>query len=153
MRSVVDNELGPEHLVVEITEATAIGNFKLTSAVLEQLRAHGLRVVLDDFGTGYSSLACLDQLPISGLKLDPSFTRREAERPQIFSAVVALARSLGLTVTAEGVEEIEQFERLRAVGCKYAQGYLISRPLDADSITVALASGRRWMPEDVHATA
>lgn len=140
-------------MLVEITEATAISNFELTLAIVEQLRGHGIRVALDDFGTGYSSLACLDQLPISGIKLDPTFIRREAKRPEILRAVVALAHELGLTVTAEGVETMDQCERLLNLGCEYAQGYLFARPLDAAEITRALVTGRRWLPEERYAQA
>lgn len=149
----LDAQLSPRHVLIEITEATAISNFELTLATVEQLRTHGIRVALDDFGTGYSSLACLDQLPISGIKLDPTFTRREAKRPEILRAVVALAHELGLTVTAEGVETLDQYERLLKLGCEYAQGYLFSRPLDAAQITKALVTGRRWLPEERYAQA
>jgi len=94
---------------------------------------------MDDFGTGYSSLACLHELPISGLKLDPTFAGGSLRRQEIFRAVVMLARSLGLTITAEGIETSEQLDRVRALGCDFAQGYLFARPLDAAAASRCLA--------------
>jgi EAL domain-containing protein (putative c-di-GMP-specific phosphodiesterase class I) len=132
-------DLAAHHLVVEITERTAISNFTLTAAVLEQLRAAGIRVVLDDFGTGYSSLSCLHQLPISGLKLDPTLVWEDSRRPGVLRAVVSIAESLNLSLTAEGVETEEQAAHLRALGCQFAQGYLFARPLDAGAAGVLIA--------------
>ncbi len=140
-----DAGLEPERIVVEITERTAIANFHQTIEVLEQLREAGIEVVLDDFGTGYSSLACLHQLPISGLKLDPSFTGAN-QRPEILRAIIALADSLNLSITAEGVETVEQFERLRDLGCEFAQGFLFAHPLDAPEALRAMADTRLWLP-------
>jgi EAL domain-containing protein (putative c-di-GMP-specific phosphodiesterase class I) len=144
LESLDDANLEPSSIVVEITERTAIGNFSLTGDVLNELRLAGIEVVLDDFGTGYSSLACLNQLPISGLKLDPSFTGG-SQRTEILRAVVALADSLSLTVTAEGVETPEQFARLRGLGCAFAQGYLFARPLDAEAAAAIIAEDRAWL--------
>jgi PAS domain S-box-containing protein len=144
LESLDDAQLEPSSIVVEITERTAIGNFALTGDVLNELRLAGIEVVLDDFGTGYSSLACLNQLPISGLKLDPSFTGGQ-QRIEIIRAVVALAGSLSLTVTAEGVETIEQFVRFRELGCAYAQGYLFARPLHAEAAGDVIAQDRDWL--------
>ena len=137
--------IGPDQLVVEITESTAIRDLSVTTNVLGQLQRAGIGVVLDDFGTGYSSLACLQRLPISGIKLDPSFTAAEQERPMILPAVVALAHNLNLTVTAEGVETIEQCAHLSALGCDFAQGYLFARPLAADAAGRALVTKRSWI--------
>jgi PAS domain S-box-containing protein len=142
-------ELEPDQLVVEITESTAIGDFSLTTDVLEQLQRAGIGVVLDDFGTGYSSLACLHRLPINGIKLDPSIIGDERQRPTILQAVVTLAHRLNLTVTAEGVETSEQCEHLRTLGCDFAQGYFFARPLDATGAGRALASGRDWLSASV----
>jgi PAS domain S-box-containing protein len=147
-----ETELLPEHMVIEVTEATAISNFTVTTQVLQTLRDARLRVVLDDFGTGHSSLACLDQLPITGLKLDPTFTGRQIRRSEILRAVVTLARDLGLTVTAEGIETREQCRQLYGVGCHFGQGYLFARPLDAEGATAAVRSQRSWLSSgDVHA--
>jgi predicted signal transduction protein with EAL and GGDEF domain len=146
-------QLAPAQLVVEITESTAIRNLDLTTAVLRELRESGIRVLLDDFGTGYSSLACLHRLPISGLKLDRSFTEGDQEHPEIVQAVVTLADALHLSVTAEGVETAEQRDRLRAIGCRYAQGYLFARPLEASAAGKLLASNPAWFADEAMAVA
>ncbi len=139
--------LAPDHIVVELTERTAIRNFGLTGEVLAQLRAAGFRVVVDDFGTGYSSLACLHQLPITGLKLDRSFVATVRAQPAPVRAVLALARSLNLTVTAEGIEEAAQRGALQSIGCDLGQGFLFGEPVDAERTTSLIASNRTWRPE------
>jgi EAL domain-containing protein (putative c-di-GMP-specific phosphodiesterase class I) len=121
----------PAQIIVEVTESQAMGDLSRAVAVLTQIRDAGMRVVLDDFGTGYSSLACLQSLPITGLKLDRSFIAGRHEHPEIVRAVVALARHLKLTVTAEGVETKQQCRLLRSLGCDYAQGYLFGKPMEA----------------------
>jgi EAL domain-containing protein (putative c-di-GMP-specific phosphodiesterase class I) len=104
--------------------------------LLSKLKGMGLELWIDDFGTGYSSLSYLKQLPITGLKIDRSFVRemeKNNDDASIVNAVIALARSLNLSVVAEGVELETQLELLCELNCDYAQGYLYSRPLtDAD---------------------
>jgi EAL domain-containing protein (putative c-di-GMP-specific phosphodiesterase class I) len=103
----------------------------LNSAVLADLRALGVRLALDDFGTGYSSLAYLRHLQVDRLKIDRSFMPELAERPAeqtIVAAIVGMARGLGIPVTAEGIETADQLERVRALGCDAAQGFLLARP-------------------------
>lgn len=133
LEMIDDEGLEPRHLVVEITESTALANFTQASDVLGRMRRAGLRVVLDDFGTGYSSLSCLHELPITGIKLDCSFVARESRHPAILKAVLVLAEQLGLTVTAEGIETTQQFELLRTLGCDYGQGYLFSPAVAAEN--------------------
>jgi EAL domain-containing protein (putative c-di-GMP-specific phosphodiesterase class I) len=106
----------------------------------------GIRVVLDDFGTGYSSLSYLHQLPISGLKLDPTFIHGNGPRPGVLRAVMSMAASLELTLTAEGIETAEQCEHLRSLGCDFAQGYLFARPLDDEAAGRIIAERRAWLP-------
>jgi EAL domain-containing protein (putative c-di-GMP-specific phosphodiesterase class I) len=101
--------------------------------VLQQLRALGVRVVLDDFGTGYSSLAYLRQLPLDTIKVDRSFvTDLDVQDPNvgIIRAVVSLAHGLGITVVAEGIENHEQAQRLRDLGCDLGQGFAWAHPAD-----------------------
>jgi EAL domain-containing protein (putative c-di-GMP-specific phosphodiesterase class I) len=101
---------------------------------LHALRDLGLSIAVDDFGTGYSSLSYLQRLPASELKIDQSFVRSMATRPQaatIVHSTIELAHSLGLRVTAEGVENVEILNQLKAWGCDHAQGYFFSRPLPA----------------------
>ena len=106
--------------------------FATASARLDALRRTGIRVVLDDFGTGFSSLAWLARLPIDGIKLDRSFIRAldGSDREKIVvEAVVTLARRLELSVVAEGVEDIDQLDAARTVGCDFVQGFQIAVPM------------------------
>jgi len=131
------NGLKPQQLEIEITEGAVIDNYVATLAALHAFREHGVRVALDDFGTGYSSLSYLRQIPIDIIKVDRSFIGRLVEGGQsasIVEAILALARALGLCVTAEGVETREQAAALRAMACHNAQGYYFSRPVPAGQI-------------------
>lgn len=134
--------LDPQWLGLEITESVALKDADFTLASLHDLRSMGLRLALDDFGTGYSSLSYLKRFPIQTIKIDQSFVRDLATDPNdaaIAAAVMALARSLKLTVVAEGVETEEQLEFLRSQGCRYVQGYLMSHPLPTDEFERFLA--------------
>ena len=109
-------------------------------ANLEAVRRLGVAIALDDFGTGYSSLAYLARLPVDRLKIDQSFVRRlpaDREAQAIIATVVSLARVLGKTVIAEGVETAEQAALLRAAGCHMAQGYYFGRPARAADLVFA----------------
>ncbi len=120
----------PQSLGLEVTESVLIDEAGATMTVLEQLMADGVRLMLDDFGTGYSSLSYLKQFPLAGLKIDSVFTRglgRSAADAAIVKTVIDLARALGLTVVAEGVETDDQLNHLRRLGCTRAQGYLFCR--------------------------
>ena len=127
----------PHHAIqIEITE-TGIMSEDNTIPVLHRLNEIGVEISIDDFGTGYSSLAYLATLPISELKIDIKFVRDLGLTPQssaIVSAIIALARALGLRVVAEGVESLRQMEVLHRLGCSVMQGYLFSRPQPADDI-------------------
>ena len=125
----------PRHrLTLEVTEGALIENMADAALVLEGLRQDGIQIVLDDFGTGFSSLAWMARLPIDGIKLDRSFTRAlgGTEREQIVvETVVQLARRLGLSVIAEGVEEPIQLAAAIAAGCDAVQGFEIAVPLSS----------------------
>lgn len=122
----------PGRLKLELTESMLVDDVEATIAKMQSLKAIGIGFSLDDFGTGYSSLSYLKRLPLSQLKIDQSFVRDvlvDANDVAIASSVVALAKSLGLGVIAEGVETEAQRELLAGIGCHCYQGYLFSRPL------------------------
>jgi EAL domain-containing protein (putative c-di-GMP-specific phosphodiesterase class I) len=124
----------PSSLKLEITESGAMKDAVATARTLGQLTALGIRIVIDDFGTGYSSLSHLRQFPIDTLKIDRSFVSdlgQGAQGAAIARSIIALARSLHVTVTAEGVETGLQEAILRRIGCDLAQGYLFGHPLPA----------------------
>ncbi len=121
-------------VVLEITESELMDDQALAVRLLRRLRARGFQVAVDDFGTGYSSLAYLRDLPVTGLKVDRSFVSGLADEPgarAIVASVLDLARALGLSVVAEGVETSEQAAVLRELGCGAAQGWLWSRAVPA----------------------
>ena len=128
--------LRPERLVLELTETVLIDEGNQVVARLEALKQLGVRLAVDDFGTGYSSLTSLHKYPIDILKIDKAFvaSMNSALRAKaVASSIVALAGKLDLTTVAEGVEHAEQLARLKAMHCEYAQGYYMSRPLDAEA--------------------
>ena len=136
-----DADLAPEYLRLEITERLAMRDAPATAATLAALRRLGVQVAIDDFGTGYSSLAYLKRFPVDVLKIDRVFVAgldTNAEDVAIVRAMVSLARTLGLAVTAEGVETAAQAAQLRALGATHAQGYFFSRPLDPAAIVALL---------------
>jgi len=125
--------LAAELLIVEVTETALLDHDVLAARSLAALAALGVRVALDDFGTGYSSFARLRRLPIDGIKIDREFVAGLGVDPDagaIVTAIVGLARGLGLVVTAEGVETPEQLELLRAQGVAHVQGFHLGRPQD-----------------------
>jgi EAL domain-containing protein (putative c-di-GMP-specific phosphodiesterase class I) len=122
----------PSWIEIEITEHSLVEDLQANLDALNSLREMGMRMAIDDFGTGLSSLAYLKRLPLNKLKIDRSFVRELPEQRDdvaIATAVISMARALGLMVVAEGVETVEQRDTLRGMGCDFAQGYLFSRPL------------------------
>ena len=131
------HRLDPGRLVLEITERVIMEDPEVVMGTLERLKALGVRVAVDDFGTGYSSLAYLKRLPVDILKVDHVFVEglgTSAEDDAIVAAIIGLARTLGLTSVAEGVETEAQLTALAALGCDIAQGYHLAPPLDAFSM-------------------
>ena len=134
-------------LKLEITESIAIDDPDRTRGMLDELRGLGVRMYLDDFGTGYSSLGQLHRLSLDAIKIDRSFVMRMTEGPmhwQLVHTVRNLARNIGVTVIAEGVETKQQLDELRALGCESAQGYLFSRPVPASEMARMLEQDPRW---------
>lgn len=134
--------LAPESLVLEITETTLMKRPERVLRTLDALRERHVRFALDDFGTGYSSLAYLHRFPVEILKIDRSFVTGDhgPGDAAIIRAVVALGESLGMEVIAEGVETEKQADLLRSLGCRHAQGYHFSRPLDPPEASADLAA-------------
>jgi diguanylate cyclase (GGDEF)-like protein len=129
--------LPARRLEIEITESAMIKDSATVLAALHSLRDKGVRVAMDDFGTGYSSLSHLRSFPFDHLKIDRSFVRDAADRPDlqaIVRAVATLAQGLAMQSTVEGVETAEQLRAVGALGCSAVQGYLFSRPVPADAI-------------------
>jgi diguanylate cyclase (GGDEF)-like protein len=136
--------LAANRLELEITESALLQDNETVLTTLHQLRDLGLRTSLDDFGTGYSSLSYLRSFPFDKLKIDQSFVREMATRPDclvIVNSVADLARQLGIVTTAEGVETAEQLAQVRAAGCAEAQGYYFDGPQPAQSI-------HRWFAQE-----
>ena len=133
-----DSGLQPKRLEVEVTEGAILDDQAATSAVLADLRKHGVKVALDDFGTGYSSLSYLNNLPLDKVKIDQSFVRQistEDRSLKLVSGVTQLARELGLNITVEGVETLEQFELLKAnAQIDLVQGFLFGSALSPRGI-------------------
>ncbi|SHF47829.1 EAL domain, c-di-GMP-specific phosphodiesterase class I (or its enzymatically inactive variant) [Jatrophihabitans endophyticus] len=127
-------DLPPRRLTLEITESAVMADLDRCVAVLEELRARGIRIALDDFGSSYSSLGVLVDLPVDVLKLDRSFVSRidQARGAAVVEATVALGRALGKPIVAEGVETEAQLARLVALGVDRVQGFLVGRPTTAD---------------------
>jgi diguanylate cyclase (GGDEF)-like protein/PAS domain S-box-containing protein len=136
--------LPPNSLVLEITESTLMDTERAAVARLHQVREQGIRVHIDDFGTGYSSLSYLHRLPVDALKIDRSFIgQMEAteEALAVVRSILNLGHNLKLSVIAEGVETRAQAERLRALGCRIAQGYFLAAPADEVATTALLEHG------------
>lgn len=137
-------------LGLEMTESTLIPNMNTALEVLGGLRALGISISMDDFGTGYSSLSYLHSFPFDILKIDRSFVGRmtHGDQPlQIVRTIIELARVLGMDVVAEGIETREQYRLLRQMGCRYGQGYLFAKPMNAGDIGQLLRLPGRVLPD------
>jgi diguanylate cyclase (GGDEF)-like protein/PAS domain S-box-containing protein len=135
--------LDPSCLVLEITESLLIDDIELAIERLSALRTLGIRIAVDDFGTGYSSLNYIRRLPIDFLKIDKDFidsVDADDMEGKLTAAMIGLARVLDLGCVAEGVERTAQQERLKELGCDYAQGFLLARPMTADALRELLGA-------------
>lgn len=148
--------LAPDLLELEVTEGALMEDSEATLATLQALRDGGMRLALDDFGTGYSSMSYLKRLPLHNLKVDQSFVRGlpdDGDNHAIVKAIVSLAKNLGFTVTAEGVETLDQASILKGLACETLQGYYFSQPIPGADILDIL--GRQWLidgPAEVRRT-
>jgi EAL domain-containing protein (putative c-di-GMP-specific phosphodiesterase class I) len=140
---LAETGLEPSALALEITEGLMLHESAISDGLLRQLHDMGVQLVVDDFGTGFSALEYFKRFAVQGLKIDRSFIDglgRSREDTAIVTATLAFASALGLSVTAEGVETADQFERLRALGCPQGQGFLFSRPVVASELPTLLAA-------------
>jgi EAL domain-containing protein (putative c-di-GMP-specific phosphodiesterase class I) len=147
--ALATNGIAGRRLVVEITESVMLGDVAGAHDALTALRGLGVHLAADDFGTGYSSLSYLKQYPIDHVKIDRSFVAglgTNADDDGIVSAILAMARALGLVVVAEGIETTVQRRRLTELGCEHAQGYLFARPLTAAAAGALLEVVRAGRP-------
>jgi diguanylate cyclase (GGDEF)-like protein len=128
-------------LELEITESTIMADHRRATTILSRLSKMGVRLSIDDFGTGYSSLAYLQELPVDAIKIDKSFVmemHQDAGNATIVQSTVDLGHNLGLEVVAEGVETVESYNTLAKLGCDYAQGYFLSKPLSPEKMSIWL---------------
>jgi EAL domain-containing protein (putative c-di-GMP-specific phosphodiesterase class I) len=150
-RALAASGLPASALELEITESSLVSG-PATLQTMNTLRQMGVGLAIDDFGTGYSSLSYLKRFPITKLKIDRSFVAditEDKDSAAIVSAIIALADILQLQVVAEGVEKVEELGFLRQQGCGYIQGYLVSRPLGADTVDEWYRSKRKAVNERV----
>lgn len=134
--ALVATQLDPHNLKLEVTESHVMENSDKAVTMMNTLREFGIEMSLDDFGTGYSSLSYLHRLPVNYLKIDRSFVSRmveSSENGEIVHTIIKLAQNLKMKVIAEGIETREQLAKLKMLSCEYGQGYLFSKPLDADA--------------------
>jgi EAL domain-containing protein (putative c-di-GMP-specific phosphodiesterase class I) len=150
--ALAESGLPPDRLVVELTETTVADDPERAAAQFAALRVSGVEVSIDDFGSGYSSLGQLVNIPAGVLKIDRSLVAgspdRRSQSAAAIAAVVGLARACGMRSLAEGVETAEQLALAVELGCTYAQGFFIARPMPAEDLAGWV---RAWAPGSVHA--
>jgi diguanylate cyclase (GGDEF)-like protein len=153
---LLDTGLSPRRLEVEVTESTVMSDQTQALHTLRRLKAMGISVAMDDFGTGYSSLSTLHAFPFDKIKLDQSFVKRLPQgtgAAAIVRTVLALGRSLGRPILAEGIETEAQWRFLADAGCAMGQGYLLARPIAIDQLEAAIAAAARMTARDDHRVA
>jgi diguanylate cyclase (GGDEF)-like protein len=154
VRKLRDTGLSPHRLQFEITETALLNDANAARVILQQFKNLGIRIALDDFGTGYSSLSHLRSFPIDTIKIDRSFVREfghGADSTAIIRAVLDLARDLGMTTTAEGIETAEQLAALAAAGCTHAQGYHLGKPMKRTDFEALIGVAELQMPGSAEA--
>lgn len=138
-----DTSMSPHQLVLEVTESLAAQDAAVQQT-LREIRALGVGLALDDFGTGYSSLSCLHQLPVNTVKIDRSFVNQANDSEYhrvLIEATLQMARTLGLSTVAEGIETPEQARLMASLGCAEGQGYLFAKPMDVAPLVMWIQSG------------
>src|SRR6266536_1091351 len=142
--------LEPRHLTLELTESLLVADIDTTAITLAELDGLGVRLAIDDFGTGYSSLSYLRRLPVDVLKIDKAFVDEVASSPDaaaLTQAIINLATTFGLATVAEGIEQPDQLQRLRELGCQHGQGYYFAKPLDEEQLAALLDAQQPLAPQ------
>ena len=147
-QALKQNELDASHLEIELTETTVMNDLDQSAKTIDELRYLGVTVTLDDFGTGYSSFNYLGHLNLDWIKIDRSFLLdavKHRRSKTLYGGMVSMAHEIGLKVVAEGIENQEEYSFVHNLGVDELQGYMLSKPLDVDSMTRALftSSNRR----------
>ena len=153
--AIINAQIDPQRVEIEITESALMHDSEANVEMLYRLRELGVRIALDDFGTGYSSLNYLRAFPFDKIKIDRCFVSEMLDRKDcqaIVRNVVMLARALGMETTAEGVETREQYEWLKRHGCTDAQGYYISRPIEAEHLMEPSPEPQQWPTQEAMAS-
>ncbi len=146
LNTAAEAGMPPHTLDFEITESALIENRLSAAGMLDELHKNSMGIAIDDFGTGYSSLSYLPTLPIDLLKIDKSFIRDIPGNPKnvsVVNAIIAMGKSLGVKIVAEGVENIDQYHFLCDLGCDYIQGYFFYQPLTADEFAQIISKNRK----------
>ena len=136
------------HLALEVTEGVMITDIEAAVELLTEVRRDGTRISIDDFGTGFASLSVLQTLPIDTLNIDKSFVHqldRSEKKDEMLRTIVDLSRSLSLGCIAEGIESRRQLRALQGMQCKYGQGYLFAKPMDAQMVSILLDTKNEWL--------
>lgn len=144
---IQNTKINPACLEIEITESVIMENSPALKKILDQLKERKIKLVMDDFGTGYSSLSYLYKFPFNVLKIDQSFVKRMQENEEnvgLVPAMLGIAKSMGMSAIAEGVETIFQLAQLRNLNCDFAQGYLFSRPLQPELVLDFITQAPQW---------
>ena len=134
---ITESSIQPNRLKLELTESIFVEDYNIIIDKMAKIKALGIMISLDDFGTGFSSLSYLKRLPIDELKIDQSFVSdliTSTESEAIVESIIRLGQSLNMSVIAEGVENEAQKEKLMKMNCKKFQGYLFTKPLQAEDI-------------------
>lgn len=142
---LAETKISPDLITFEITESMIINDIDQTIELLEKIRQRQIQISLDDFGTGYSSLSYLHRLPVNALKIDSSFVKQmhlEDRNCQLVQTIIALGHQMGIAAIAEGIENAQQLEQLKALGCQWGQGYWFARPLTQEQTAVWLQANQ-----------
>jgi EAL domain-containing protein (putative c-di-GMP-specific phosphodiesterase class I) len=144
-RTIAESDICPQRVMLEITESMVVDDHQSSEQLIAALRALGVRIAIDDFGTGYSSLSYLREFSADVLKIDQSFVRdidTRSDHQSLTAAIQRLADGLNMATIAEGVQTVAEADMLRSLNAELVQGYLYSRPDDADGFAALLAAQR-----------